>query len=301
MMRQSGTCARRLASATLGAGLVALLVGCILDLDPIASCGDGYVEPDLEECDPGAEDGPLCDNKCRKITINCGNGTIDPGEACDTVDFGNKDCKSGKGFLTCKSDCTLDESTCNPCGDGKLDPGEECDPNFVTMDGGFADPVECASLGTFPLKPYTTGVVTYCTDECMWYRGPCGYCGDNEADPPIRVDLNFPEDKSEEEYCDGVDAPIDNLSAFCDSKCPIKGLECKPQCLNDCSAFDITQISSESLQCCLAPGTDCPDENDPAPCCVAYQEGLADRYDPAACREQKVKLGDVYIITHVCR
>jgi hypothetical protein len=300
MMRQSGTYAGRLVGALMCAG-VALLVGCILDLDPIPSCGDGYVDDAAgEQCDPADDDPTPCDPvDCRTQTVYCGNGVRDPGEACDFDDFGNKTCQSGKGFLSCNADCTLDETTCDPCGNGELDPGEECDPKHVPMEGGLVNPVECSSLTEFPLKPYTTGIVTMCTNECMWYRGPCGYCGDNEVDPPTIVDLNFPDGKSEDEFCDGDDAPLDRLRAYCDSTCPSIGLECKATCLNDCSAFDFKQISSEELQCCVAPGTRCPSEGDPAPCCFAYKEGLQDKFDSdAACFDQFDEMG---VIRSVCR
>ena len=287
MMRQSGIRAGRLARALACASL-GLLAGCILDLDPIPSCGDGLVDFDAgERCDPGDDDLTPCDpNTCAIIVPTCGNGELDPGEDCDLGTFGNKSCQSGKGFLSCNDDCTLDESTCDPCGNGELDPGEECDFKFVPVNGDFFDPIECAELN-FPLKPYTTGVVTQCSSQCTWYRGPCGYCGDNETDPPTRVDLYFPEDRTKDEWCDGEDAPQDRLTAFCDSKCPDKGLQCKPQCLDDCSAFDVQQISSEELQCCLAAGTDCPLPGDPAPCCFAYKEGLDNKFDTlAACFPQ---------------
>lgn len=289
MMWQPGISLRRLARASLCAGLVGALVGCILDTTPVAICGDGYVDAEAEEeCDPAADDSPPCSDDCRKLELNCGNGKIDDGEACDGTDFDGKTCQSGQGFLTCNADCTLNESTCNPCGNGELDPGEECDTKHVSMGGGFADPIECASLKTFPLKPYTTGVVNYCTAQCMWYRGPCGYCGDNKADPPTRVDLSFPEDKSKDEWCDGEDASLDRLTTFCDDNCPVEGLRCQPQCLDDCSAFDAKTISSEELRCCVPRGGECPSPNAPAPCCYAYEQNLVDKFDKEAACEQKV-------------
>jgi hypothetical protein len=300
MMRRAGTVAGRLAGLLLRAGLGGVLVGCILDLDPVPSCGDGYIDEDAgEECDPADEDAAPCDSDCRKLPVACGNGLLDPGEACDTVDFGQKTCPSGKGYLSCTAACTLDEGTCDPCGNGELDLGEECDPKYVP-DGGFADPVECASL-TYPKKPYTTGIVTACTSACLWYRGPCSYCGDNKADPPSLVDINFPDDKTEDEWCDGPDVPIDRLRAYCDSNCPLPGLECKAACLKDCSAFDISQLSAEKLQCCVATSDDCPGVGDPAPCCAAYEQGLGDPFDPAACAEKAVEVDNEVVFKSVCR
>lgn len=304
-MRRSGMRLRRLARITLCAGVAGALVGCILDLDPVRSCGDGIVDEDAEEeCDPGdASSGP-CDAKtCRKIAPSCGDGKLDPGEVCDTTNLGAgvKTCPSGKGYLSCTDACELDESNCDPCGDGHVDPGEECDPKFVQQGGGINNPVECAALTNYPLKPYQTGIVTACTDKCMWYRGPCGYCGDNEADPPTRVDLNYPEDKSEDEYCDGEDAPLDRLRAFCDDNCPLAGLECKPQCLEDCSAFDFSAVSADKLECCLATNTDCPGAGDPVPCCAAYEMALPDKFSPDACFSKFVFVDGQKILKSVCR
>lgn len=300
MMRRSGTYAGRLARVLLCAGLGGALVGCVLDLDPLVSCGDGYVDAVAgEDCDPAADDNakPCNPATCRFAEATCGNGTIDPGEACDTTDFANKDCPSGKGYLSCTAQCTLDETTCVACGNGKLDPGEECDPSFVSDD--FTPPTECSSLTNYPLKPYTTGVVTACTSACKWYRGPCGYCGDDEADPPTRVDLYFPEDKSEAEWCDGDDIPSQNLEDYCNANCPQAGLQCTAKCLKDCSAFDISQISSEQLKCCVARGDECP--ADGAPCCYAYAHDLPEDqlFDPdLACEEKKVISGEIHV---VCR
>jgi cysteine-rich repeat protein len=84
-------------------------------------CGDGTLNPDPapgpeEECDDGntvGDDG--CDATCN---LECGNGTIEGAEECDT---------SGQS-ATCNDDCTLPE-----CGDGNLneDAGEQCEPPSV--------------------------------------------------------------------------------------------------------------------------------------------------------------------------
>src|SRR6185369_14024316 len=66
-------------------------------------CGNGGV------CPPGLRCANTGDSKIC-ILLSCGNGTLDPGEACDD---GNT--RSGDG---CPADCTP------PCGDGVLDPGE---------------------------------------------------------------------------------------------------------------------------------------------------------------------------------
>ena len=45
----------------------------------------------------------------------CGNGTIDPGEQCDTSNLAGKDCTDfgfTKGSLACSEKCTFDTSGC---------------------------------------------------------------------------------------------------------------------------------------------------------------------------------------------
>ncbi|MFT3692693.1 MAG: DUF4215 domain-containing protein [Kofleriaceae bacterium] len=74
------------------------------------TCGNGIVDPG-EACDDGNNvSGDECPLNC---THSCGDGVVDPGEDCDD---GNN--ISGDG---CPFDCS------RHCGDGVLDPGEECD------------------------------------------------------------------------------------------------------------------------------------------------------------------------------
>ncbi len=47
-----------------------------------SSCGDGYVEAGVEQCDPAADNGPMiCDDQCR--IQQCGDCSLDGDEACD--------------------------------------------------------------------------------------------------------------------------------------------------------------------------------------------------------------------------
>ncbi|MGE0825025.1 MAG: hypothetical protein AB7G75_16055 [Candidatus Binatia bacterium] len=74
------------------------------------------------------------------VTPRCGNGTVDPGEACDGTSFGGVTCadilgsSDATGTLLCSTDCsTIDTSFCRVppadplCGNGTIDPGEACD------------------------------------------------------------------------------------------------------------------------------------------------------------------------------
>jgi fibro-slime domain-containing protein len=119
-------------------------------------CGDGIVEPP-ETCDDGnTTPGDGCSGTCQlepnytcstptppptpphetcTSTIVCGNGTVDPGEECDT---GTHNGTAGSGCdATCQivvgyvcsgapSVCTLNMNT-PVCGDGRVEAGEQCD------------------------------------------------------------------------------------------------------------------------------------------------------------------------------
>lgn len=97
--------------------MVAALVlgGCLHESATL--CDDGGVCPAGRRCGT-AGNTQIC------VAPTCGNGRLDPDEACD--DGGNV---SGDG---CPADCVA------PCGDGIVDPGEECD-DANTTDGDGCD------------------------------------------------------------------------------------------------------------------------------------------------------------------
>jgi len=298
-MRWVVTLAACLASA-LGVG-VASVAGCLVELP--AACGDGRVDPG-EDCDPaaaGPNNGERCDPlTCRPVSeLGCGNGKLELGEQCDTSDFGNKSCPSGKGFLSCTSECKLDESTCDPCGNGKVEveAGEECDPRS----GLLTQPQSCSGLTTYPTKPYTSGQVTQCTDRCLWYRGPCGYCGDHEVDDPQLLDVRYPDAKSKLELCDGEDVRASDLHTYCDAECPLPGLLCTPQCSTSCETFE--PIPNDELRCCQPTGADCPLQGALAPCCAGFAPDVSDPFDPLTACELRFKTDDMGqpVQKNVCR
>ena len=275
-------------AATLLAALVVTLggavAGCLLELPAV--CGDGNLDLEAgEECDPAiVGDGlPPCDANCKQTTpASCGDGKLDLGEQCDGNDFGNKDCPSGKGFLSCTADCRLDESTCDHCGNGRIDieNGEECDPKVPSF---LLQPKNCAEL-PYPDKPYTSGLVNACIpDECVWYRGPCGYCGDDVVDQPRIVDLNFPEQLSIREVCDGQHVDLGDLRDYCRARCPGEEPLCAFDCADGCEQF--AAPPPDDPKCCAQSNSPCPSEGDPLPCCAAYEAGLADLYSQEACTD----------------
>ena len=114
-------------------------------------CGDHRVDPDNEVCDTALD--PYCADNCKSWTGSCGDGTVQPNEACDKADP-----SVGEGFGTgayCSFDC---QESYGECGDGVQKGPEQCD------DG--------ANNG----KYNTTGQSPYCNASCSAYDS--GYCGD---------------------------------------------------------------------------------------------------------------------------
>ena len=143
-----------------GAGDVILQARCFL-----ATCGDGFVRSDLEECDG---DGQGLGGETEQCNIDCtysrcGDGVVNlsSGEQCD--DEGetaacNSDCRisicgdsivntsageecdSGGEAASCDSDCTVPV-----CGDGRINilAGEECEPPTQCCVNCTVDPAQC--------------------------------------------------------------------------------------------------------------------------------------------------------------
>ena len=94
------------------------------------TCGDGILQRALgEQCEPTLHDPSLlysCDNDCSFYSLFCGNGRIDPGEACDQ---GAQN--SENPGASCRMNCSWAQ-----CGDGIQDPNESCDDgNRLRLDG----------------------------------------------------------------------------------------------------------------------------------------------------------------------
>jgi hypothetical protein len=120
-------------------------------------CGDGFVDPYYEFCDPG--------NPVRHILSNTGTTT------CQSFTDEFTGLPFEKGRLACTSDCSaFSTSTCFTCGDGHKQPTEECDG----LDYGGGD--DCASFG------YTTGSLR-CTPDCRLDLSDCSVVGTPEPQP----------------------------------------------------------------------------------------------------------------------
>jgi fibro-slime domain-containing protein len=123
---------------------------CDTNCATIANCGDGIVNGS-EQCDDGANNGTPGDKCSGTCTLLCGNGTVDPGEACD---LGNG--KNVGGYGGCNVNCTLAAH----CGDGIKNGGEQCDNG-----------VNSGAYGT-------------CNSDCTL----AGYCGDGVVEGSEQCD-----------------------------------------------------------------------------------------------------------------
>lgn len=113
----------------------------------------------------------------------CGNGTVEPGEACDGDNLAGQSCE-GLGFvggeLAC-SQCMVDATGCTNevCGNGRIEGSEECEGFDL---GGL----NCTDLGFGPGLPL-------CTDACTYDTSPCPTLGEGDACSgfnPCENDLN---------------------------------------------------------------------------------------------------------------
>jgi len=156
-----------------------------------------------------------CDTKTKTVD-SCGDGFLDPGEACDGSQMTATTCDElgyydQQGVLTCKSDCTFELAVCTGgrCGDGNLHvgEGEQCDGENLAG-------ATCANQGL-------GGGELACNEYCRFDISRCelaAECGDGTAASPY-------------ELCDGTDLD--------DQTCVTKGyLSGVLACNADCTAFD---------------------------------------------------------------
>ncbi len=129
----------------------------------------------------------------------CGNGRLDPGEACDGQELNQQTCSTvgfGAGTLGCTSSCQLDKLQCgapSSCGNGVRDGVETCD-------GADLAGASCVSVGSGPgtllCAPNCGGYLSTgcaappsCVPQCGARRcgsdpvcgQPCGACDDQSV------------------------------------------------------------------------------------------------------------------------
>ncbi len=135
------------------------------------TCGDGIVNPG-EACDDGnAVDTDGCTTRC--TNARCGDGLVQVGEACDDGNTNDYD--------ACTTRCEVAR-----CGDGLLQPGEACD------DGNRVDTDAC--LSTCAVARCGDGVVHAGVELCDGTPAPCTAhctvptCGDGLVESPELCD-----------------------------------------------------------------------------------------------------------------
>ncbi|WAS94315.1 hypothetical protein [Nannocystis punicea] len=270
----------RLAHALLVAAGLGGTLGCVVQLDLQPDCGDGYVDRLAgEECEPSQADsmvgfcaagevpGPgACDRSTcifdRGACTRCGNGLLDPGEACDPMDMSSPPCPI-EGSARCRSDCTIDVSGCpRACGDGVVDENEECDDGLVTdvTDKGAPIRIDCTTLDGPNFRAYGGGESTRCI-ECKWDRSNCHYCGNQLLESADVLDKEDELRDAKPEVCDGeVDPDPQALSLFCQARCNAGGLmvACAYACNESCDAFLAPPGDVPDNGCCTPRSANCP-------------------------------------------
>jgi len=179
-----------------------------------------------------------CDTKVKNVD-SCGDGFIDPGEQCDGAELGGATCGTlgyynVTGVLICRSDCTLDVTSCGGrCGDNSVDAadGEQCD-------GDNLNNATCATLN------YTNGGVLACNAQCRFDASAClTTCGNGNLEPGEPCD-------------DGNQNPGDGCAADCTIE---PGWTCEGETVSTCDP-----ICGPGLSFC---DPECVDlANDPGRC-----------------------------------
>ena len=213
------------------------------DGDPGDGDGDGDGDPSGDgDGDGDGETGDLC-----------GNGALDPGEACDTGELGGATCESegfGGGGLTCASDCTIDTSQCTLCGNDMIDDAEECDganlgDNATCMDLNLGTAMEALS----------------CNPDCTYNFDLCSGCGDGVITDPEECEPAG-ELLIKDELGDGtcMTEGFDNGELSCSPGCTYDTLNCYScgdaiqQGVEECDGADFAALTcADFLSVSMAP------------------------------------------------
>ncbi len=205
-----------------------------------------------------------------KTTDNCGDGFLDPGEACDGSALTVQDCSdlgyySQSAPLTCRADCTIDDTVCTDrCGDTTIQTnfGEQCDGN--NLDGKT-----CELLGL-------RGGTLACDQYCRFDSSGCeeqAVCGDGQVQAPL-------------EACDGTDLQDNTCEGLgyyggtlaCDDDCRFDETACAT--FGRCGDGDLQRMYGEQCEGADLDGQTCED--------LGYYGGIllcdtACRFDESNC------------------
>ncbi|GEM_PF-2384791 len=280
-------CQEAYGDAATGGACDASTCQLLLSSDDCPTCGDGLVNQAAEDCDGAPEiecpgkGSVTCDAHCKHVLScdSCGNGIVEPdlGEECDPSAGCDQD-----------DDCEDDET---------------CDIHTHTCIGeiGVSPLIACSSVKSladskdFDTKPYVSGAInpSSCTDQCLWVRTSCGFCGDSYLDKtysdygpgggyiPIAA-----------EACDSDNVPASLEESFCQEHCARGSSEltfgCRYRCNDRCTSLlppedepPQPEVRHEMFECCLASGTSCSFNNPVLPCCWAIENpGAGTGCDP---------------------
>lgn len=163
--------------------------------ETLQRCAQGIVW--INETCPSRFTCGFIDETASCVQTSCGNGLLEPGEACDDGNRVTEDCVYGERQCNvCNSICEVEAGDTRYCGDGLLNVGEACDD-------GNAQTETCL---------YGEESCVVCNGSCELVDGATSYCGDGEVD-------------EDEEDCDH--------GGEINSRCPNYGVTCT-YCDEDC-------------------------------------------------------------------
>ncbi|HXJ35024.1 MAG TPA: hypothetical protein VMS22_13410 [Candidatus Eisenbacteria bacterium] len=169
-----------------------------------ATCGDGVIQTPFETCDVSND--AACPGLCGAnglpcLCPYCGDGAIDPGEACDRPNVGS--CTEGCSF----------QCTCTTCGNGVIEhPVEDCEASSDCFEGTCpapGEPLQCQcpycgdGLVNLPAEQCDGVDDAACPGACIDNDCLCAVCGNNVVEGP--------------EQCDGTDDGA--CPGLCDGTC----------------------------------------------------------------------------------
>jgi hypothetical protein len=202
-------------------------------------CGDGVVLTPFETCDTGNDS--ACPGLCGAnglpcLCPMCGDGVIDPGEACDRTSLGS--CTEGCSY-TCQ---------CTTCGNGTVEtPAEECEstPDGECFEGscglpGAPNQCRCPICGdgivNLPAEQCDGGDDSACVGTCNTDTCLCAVCGNDLQEPG--------------EQCDGSD------NGACTQGACLPGCTCSV-CGNGVAEAPVEQCDGLDDGACPGLCTDC--------------------------------------------